>query len=63
MTKIENVRETKYEDIDSDMLKQKSTVEVFVKVDQERRKAKEAHLPWGIARTHAGLLHIDHAAV
>ena len=61
-TSSEQNREIKYEDIDSEMIKQKSAVEFFVKVDQERRAAMEAHLPGGIARTHAGRFTIDRAA-
>ena len=59
-----NTIQTEYESLDKETSKQKTTISVYVKIERARTKAKEALLPGGDhARTHAGLLYIDHAAV
>ena len=56
--------QTEYENLDKETKNQKTTISVYVQIEQRRKKAKEALLPGGdFARTHAGLLHIDYATV
>ena len=47
LSKVSDTNEAQYENIDQDIYKQKSAVKVFLKIDHERRQAKEALLPGG----------------
>ena len=47
LSQITDQNEANYENIDQDIVKQKSAVTVFLKIDQKRRLAKEALLPGG----------------
>merc|ERR1712204_116589 len=63
-SRVSSTDTAEYQNIDSETEKQKSTIVIFMQIEQERKKAKEALLPGGDhARTHAGLFHIDYAAV